>query len=72
MRISVLAKPRAHEQKVLKIDEGRFVVSVAEPPEKGKANAAIEEALADYLGIAKSRVHIVSGHSSKQKIVEVL
>lgn len=72
MRINVKAKPGAHEEKVLKIDEGNFVVSVREVAEKGKANSAIEEALADYFNISKSRVHVVSGHSSRQKIVEVL
>ncbi len=72
MRINVKAKPHSHEEKVEKIDEGHFLVAVKELPEDGKANAAIEKALAGYLGIAKSRVHIVSGHSSKQKIVEII
>lgn len=72
MRINVKAKPGAHEEKVTKVDDGNFIVSVREAPEKGKANAAIEEALADYFNISKSRVHVVSGHSSRQKIVEVL
>ncbi len=72
MRINVKAKPRRHEEHVQKIDEENFVVSVKEPPDKGKANAAIEAALAGYFAVSKSRVHVVSGHSSKQKIVEIL
>lgn len=72
MRINVKAKPHAHEEKVEKIDDNNFVVSVKEPPDKGKANAAIESALADYFEISKSRVRVVSGHSSRQKIVEIL
>lgn len=72
MRINVKAKPHSHEEKVEKIDDGNFIVCVKEPPVDGKANTTIEKALANYFDIAKSRVHIVSGHSSKQKIVEIL
>lgn len=72
MRISVKAKPYAHEEKVEKIDQNTFVVAVKEPPVDGKANSAIENALANYFDVSKSRIHIVSGHSSKQKIVEIL
>ena len=42
MKINVKAKPSAREEKVEKIDENNFVVSVTEPPEKGKANNAIK------------------------------
>lgn len=72
MRINIKAKPQAHEEKVEKIDESNFIVCVKEPPDKGKANAAIEKVLANYFDIAKSRVHIISGHSSREKIVEIL
>lgn len=72
MRIKVKAKPQAHEEKVEKIDQDTFVVAVKELPVEGKANAAIEKALANYFDVSKSRVHIISGHASKQKIVEIL
>ncbi len=49
-----------------------FVVAVKEPAKEGRANRAIEKALAEYLNVAPSRVRIVSGHSAKEKIVEVL
>lgn len=57
---------------VEKIDDTHFVVFVKEPPIQGKANRAIINALANNLGIAPSRLKIVSGHSSKQKIIEVV
>jgi len=72
MKISVKAKPNAREEKVEKIDENNFVVSVKERPEKGKANEAIRNALAVYFKVASSRVKIVSGYSSRNKIVEVI
>lgn len=72
MRISVKAKPNAREEKVEKIDDNNFVVSVTEPPEKGKANDAIRNALAVYFKIGSSRVKIVSGYSSRNKVIEIL
>ena len=72
MKITVKAKPNAREEKVEKIDDQNFVVSVTEPPEKGKANDAIRNALAVYFKIGSSRVKIVSGYSSRNKIIEIL
>lgn len=72
MRIYVKAKPGAREEGVEKIDESNFIVSVKEPPVQGRANAAILKALADYFGVAVGRIKIVSGWTSRQKVVEIL
>lgn len=72
MKIFVKAKPSSREEKVEKIDEQNFVVSVKEPPEKGKANEAIRNALAVYFKTGSSCVKIVSGYSSRNKIIEIL
>ena len=72
MKINVKAKPSAREEKVEKIDDQNFVVSVKEPPEKGKANDAIRNALAVYFKTGSSRVKIVSGYSSRNKIIEII
>ena len=72
MRINVKAKPGSREEKVEKVDDNNFIVSVKEPPEKGKANDAIRNALAVYFKTASARVKIVSGYSSRQKIIEIL
>ncbi|MBI4261921.1 DUF167 domain-containing protein [Candidatus Uhrbacteria bacterium] len=72
MRISVTAKPRAHAMSVVKIDDTRYVVAVKEPPIDGRANTAIEIALADYFHVAPSRVCIVFGHTSRQKVIEII
>ena len=72
MKIFVKAKPSSREEKVEKIDENNYVVSVTEPPEKGKANDAIRNALAVYFKTGSSQVKIVSGYSSRNKIIEIL
>jgi len=72
MKINIKAKPNSREEKVEKVDENNFVVSVKEKPEKGKANDAIRNALAVYFKIASARVKIVGGYSSRNKIVEII
>lgn len=69
MKISVKAKPNSHEQKVEKIDEVTYSVSVKEPPVNGMANRAIVKALSEYFHTPG--VRIVSGHISRNKIVEI-
>jgi uncharacterized protein len=46
-------------------------IRVTAPPERGKANAAVEELLAQVLELARDGVRIVSGHGSPRKLVEL-
>lgn len=71
MKIFVKAKPNAREEKVEKIDENNYIVSVKEPPIKGKANDAIRNALAVYFKTGSSLIKIVSGFSSRNKVIEI-
>ena len=72
MKITIRAKPNSYEEKVEKISDTEFIVSVKEPPVKGLANKAIVHALAVYLNIAQARIRIISGRTSRQKVVEIL
>ena len=71
MRIFVKAKPNSREEKIEKIDENNYIVRVKEPPEQGKANEAIRNALAVCFKTSSSSVKIVSGYSSRNKIIEI-
>jgi len=71
MKIFVKAKPGAREEKVQKIDDSHYVVFVKELPEKGRANNAIKNALAVYFKTGSAYVKIISGFSSKNKIIEI-
>jgi uncharacterized protein (TIGR00251 family) len=53
--------------------DGKRVLAarVAAPPEDGKANAALIRLMAKTLGVAKSQVRIVTGETSRMKILEV-
>jgi uncharacterized protein YggU (UPF0235/DUF167 family) len=51
--------------------ERHFVVAVSERAVDGKANRAIERALAEYFGISVSHVRIVAGTTAREKVVEI-
>lgn len=72
MKISVKVKPNAKKEGLERIDNGHYIVSVREPPLEGRANYAVARVLSEYLGIGISRVNIISGHRSRNKVVEIL
>ena len=72
MKFFVHTKPNSREEKVEKIDETHFKISVTEPPVDDKANRAVIRAFADYLQIPPSRLDIVSGRTARNKIVEII
>ncbi len=72
MRVFVRAKPGAKRREVETIDATHYVVAVREPAREGKANRAIEAALAEHFGVPPSAVEIVSGHHGRIKIVEIV
>lgn len=71
MKIFVSVKPKARQEKVEKIDDIHYRVSVTEPPVDGKANKAVTGALAEFFGVAKFNITLVSGAGSREKIFDI-
>lgn len=72
MRITVKIKPNAKTEIVEKRSDGGFSVRVKAPAREGKANEALVKALSCHFNIPKSRISIISGLGSKNKIVEII
>ena len=72
MKIIVKAKPSAREEKVEKMENGSFMVSVKEPPKDDRANRAIIKALAKYFNISPSNIRLNIGFTSRKKIFEII
>lgn len=68
--LRVRVKPNAKQTRIQKND-GEWVIALSVPPVEGKANQALIKVLAKELSIAKSRIRIKSGHTSRHKLVEV-
>ncbi len=71
MRIAVKVIPNAREEKV-EMDNNKLKVYVRAKPVRGEANKSVIEILAKHFGIKKSKIRILKGFSSREKIVEVL
>jgi uncharacterized protein (TIGR00251 family) len=65
--IAVRAQPGARRNAVVGEQNGALKIAVTAPPDKGRANKAIEEVLAEALGLKKSQVALVSGPTSRDK-----
>ena len=65
--LPVVAQPGARRNAVLGERAGALRVAVTAPPDKGKANAAIQALLAEGLGCKAARIALVSGATSRQK-----
>ena len=65
--LPVLAHAGARRDAVLGERAGALRVAVTAPPERGKANAAIQAMLAESLGCKPERVALLSGASARQK-----
>ena len=50
-----------------RLQDGALKVCVTQAPEKGKANKAIVEVLAKWLGVRKSQIELISGETASQK-----
>jgi len=71
MIIQVKVKPQSKKEYIERISDKKYQVCLHEAPEKGKANKALVKLLADYFSISLSKVVIVKGQKSKDKIVNI-
>jgi uncharacterized protein (TIGR00251 family) len=72
INISVYVAPRAAANKVVGLHSGAIKISLTAPPVDGAANKALLEFLAGALGMPRSSLSLVSGHTSRNKLVRVL
>ena len=62
--------PRARTER-LEWDGSTLQLWVREPPDSGRANAAVIRAVARWVGVAPSQVAIVSGAAARHKLIEI-
>jgi len=72
MKIFIRVKTKAKHKNIVKIDDAHFEISTNVPPEDGKANKEIVKILADYFETSISKIFILSGEKSKNKIIEII
>ncbi|MBA7630825.1 hypothetical protein ES703_38350 [subsurface metagenome] len=68
----VRVQPGASKNEIVGIQEDALKIKISAPPVQGKADKALIGFLAKELGVKKSEVEIISGHTSKIKKIKVL
>jgi len=71
-RIHVQIKPNnKHLESVDQTPDGEYIVHTKSPAVQGQANEAAVKLIAKHFGIAKSKVTLVRGMTSKFKVFDV-
>lgn len=75
--LHVRATPKAGRNEVTGIvasaaGQKALGIKVTAAPDKGKANEAVAECLAEAAGVAKSSLRLASGQTSREKVFEVM
>jgi uncharacterized protein (TIGR00251 family) len=68
-RVRVL--PRGGRDEIVGLHGDALKIRLTAPPAKGKANRALQEFLAERLGVSPWAVELLSGHTSRWKRVRV-
>ena len=65
--LTVRVTPKA-SRNMVKLEDGQLRVYVTCVPEGGKATAMVQKLLAKALGVAKTRLELVRGTTSRDKV----
>ena len=72
MKISAKIKPNSrYREEVVVGDDGSLTIYTKAPAIEGRANLAAVKLVAKYYGVAPSRVKLVRGVTSRNKIFEI-
>lgn len=70
--LAIAARPRARANSIEGIQGDALKVRIAAPPVDGAANEAMERYLAEVLRVARSRVQVLHGATSRHKALRIV
>lgn len=56
----------------IEVDGNKIIIGIKAAPEKGKANEEAIKKIARHFGVPKAAVKIISGATSRKKIIDVV
>ncbi|MGP0566561.1 DUF167 domain-containing protein [Nitrospina sp. 32_T5] len=71
LTFSVTIQPRAARNEIVGVHDGALKIRLTSPPVEGAANKACLKLLGKTLGMAPSMLSIVSGSTSRNKVIQV-
>lgn len=70
--VMVRVRPHAAQSKLIDVlEDGSLKIAVAAPAEDGKGNAALVKFVGSLFNVPPSRVKILSGMTSRQKLLRI-
>ena len=73
MKINVAIKPNSKKgPEIITQDNGLLIDYIREIAVDGRANEALIKLLAKHFGVAKTRITIVRGHTSRSKVINIM
>ncbi|MEK6275652.1 MAG: DUF167 domain-containing protein [Actinomycetota bacterium] len=70
-RISVRVSPGASRSELVGRHGDGWRARIAAPPERGRANDALCELLAETLELPRRSVRVIAGHGARAKVLEI-
>ena len=71
LEVTLHVQTRARSNEIIGYHDGALKLKVSAPPVENAANRAIVEFFANLLDIARSRIRIVSGGKSRDKVLRI-
>jgi uncharacterized protein (TIGR00251 family) len=68
---AVRVVPRSSRNHIVGVEGGALKIKLTAPPVEGAANAALIAFIAEWLGVRRNAVSIVSGDKARNKVVRV-
>jgi hypothetical protein len=72
MKYNIRVIPRSSKNIITEMPDKTLKIKLTAAPVDGEANKKLIALLADHFDVAKSKIKIVSGLTSKNKIVEII
>ncbi|MBU4348767.1 YggU family protein [bacterium] len=69
--VKVKIVPGSSKNKIIGVYNNALKIYIAAPPVERKANKKCIAYLAEYFDIAKSKIEIISGQTSKNKLIKI-
>ncbi len=68
MKLQIKVHPSSKQEKIM---GPPYEVWVMAKPDKGKANQKVLDLLSKHFVVPKSRIRILTGHTSSKKLIEI-
>ena len=69
--VKVKIVPGSSKNKIIGVYNDSLKITITAPPVEGKANKKCIAYLAKYFYVAKSKIEIISGQTSKNKLIKI-